>query len=380
MTKSIKDGEQIVFLFIHGLHHLYHMVNVPFECSLKIKNHPILIISVSKEHTRILEEVSKKYPNNKCKIITLSLPLRYRFFNYKKKSHPSPMDTFRKIKPLIKRAGAIISTSHPTPRILRKMGITKPTMIYIDHGCGDRKYGFEASLGEYDYLLISGRNTQKRLAEENTADPEKTNIIGYPKFDITIDITDLRQKLFKEDRKIVYYAPHWEPALASYKKWAHKIMEYFKNNDRFNLIFAPHTLLKHWSHKYNYYVDYHSSANIHVDFGSRLSTDSSYIQLADYYIGDVSSLIYEWIGVRPRPAVFLNAHNVNWKNNKDYRHWEYGPVIDSVDNLSSVLEQAEQPKWLKLQAERIKEYMNINEESSSKRAALAILDRLEALK
>ena len=377
MSKPIKDGEPIVFLFIHGLHHLYHMVTIPFECAQIIRNHPIIIISVSEEHTRKLEEVSNKYPNNKCEIITLSPPIRYRFLNYKKKSYVSPLDSFRKIKPLLKKAGAVISTSHPTPRILKKIGISKPIMIYIDHGCGDRKYSFEASLREYDYLLISGKNTQKRLAEENVANPEKTNIIGYPKFDNTIDIKDLGQKLFRHNRKIVYYAPHWEPTLASYKKYAHKIMEYFKNDDRYNLIFAPHTLLKHWSHKYNYNMDFHSSDNIHVDFGSRLSTDTSYVQLADYFIGDVSSLIYEWIGIRPRPAVFLNAHDVDWKNNIDYRHWEYGPVIDDIDNLLGAMEQAVQPHWLKLQAERVKEYMDTNEQSPSKRAALAIMNRLE---
>ena len=218
---------------------------------------------------------------------------------------------------------------------------------------------------------------KKRLAEENVANPKKTNIIGYPKFDNTIDIKDLGQKLFRHNRKIVYYAPHWEPTLASYKKYAHKIMEYFKNDDRYNLIFAPHTLLKHWSHKYNYNMDFHSSDNIHVDFGSRLSTDTSYVQLADYFIGDVSSLIYEWIGIRPRPAVFLNAHDVDWKNNIDYRHWEYGPVIDDIDNLLGAMEQAVQPHWLKLQAERVKEYMDTNEQSPSKRAALAIMNRLE---
>ncbi|MBN4081372.1 hypothetical protein JYT44_03300 [Caldithrix abyssi] len=379
-TKSIKDGQPIVFLFIQGLHHLYHMVSIPFECAKIIQNHPIQIVSVTQEHTKILEEFSKKYPNHKCEIITLPLPLRYRFFNYKNKSHPSLGDSYRKVKPLLKKAGAIISTSHPTPGILRKMGILKPIMIYIEHGCGNQKYSFEAGLGQYDFLLLFGKNNQTRLAEENVAEPEKTNIIGYPKFDSEVSIKDLRRKLFNQDRKIVYYAPHWNPKLTSYKKWANKILDFFRNDENYNLIFAPHMLLKHWSYKYNYDLDYSSGDNIHIDFGSRLSVDTSYIQLADYYIGDVSSLIYEWMGIRPRPAIFLNAHDVNWQNNKDYVHWEYGPVIDDIKKLPGALKKATESHWLELQAERIKGYMDINEQSSSRRAAFAILNRLESLK
>lgn len=379
LTKSIEDGQPIVFLFLQGLHHLFHMASIPFECAQIIKNHPIQIVSVTEEHTKILMEFSKKYPNNACEIITLSLPFRFRFFNYKKKSFPSSYDSYRKIKPLLKKAGAIIGTSHPTAGILNKMGISKPIMIYIDHGCGDRKYSFEPTLGQYDFLLISGRNTRNRLAEENVSRREKTSIIGYPKFDNPVVIKDLRKKLFRQDRKIVYYAPHWEPALTSYKKWGNTIIDFFKNDEKYNLIFAPHLLLKHWHHQYNYDVNFHSSDNICVDFGSRLSVDTSYVRIADYYIGDVSSLIYEWIGIRPRPAVFLNAHEINWRNNKDYRHWEYGPVIDDIEKLPGALKNAKQSRWLKLQAERINEYMDISEQSASKRAAFAIMSRLKSL-
>jgi CDP-glycerol glycerophosphotransferase (TagB/SpsB family) len=60
---------------------------------------------------------------------------------------------------------------------------------------------------------------------------------------------------------------------------------------------------------------------------------------ADLYLGDVSSQVAEFL-IRPRPCIFLNAHHAHWQNNKDYRFWTLGQVIDSPDELGKALSLA----------------------------------------
>ena len=91
-------------------------------------------------------------------------------------------------------------------------------------------------------------------------------------------------------------------------------------------------------------------------------------------MGDVSSMVYEWIAFKSRPCIFLNSHGVNWKNDVNYRFWNYGPVVTEIEELENKINEAENnSSYLKLQEERIKEYMDLTEESSSVRAAKAII-------
>lgn len=57
---------------------------------------------------------------------------------------------------------------------------------------------------------------------------------------------------------------------------------------------------------------------------------------ADLYLGDVSSQVAEFL-IRPRPCIFLNAHHAAWQNNKDYRFWTLGQVIDNPADLKKAL-------------------------------------------
>ena len=63
-----------------------------------------------------------------------------------------------------------------------------------------------------------------------------------------------------------------------------------------------------------------------VDLGSRRSVDMTYTLAADLYVGDVSSQVYEFL-VRPRPCLFVNAHDAAWEGSEDYAMWRFGPVV-----------------------------------------------------
>src|SRR5205085_12091565 len=78
---------------------------------------------------------------------------------------------------------------------------------------------------------------------------------------------------------------------------------------------------------------------IFMDLGSPAAFDMTYTAMADIYLGDVSSQIYEFLRT-PRPCLFLNAHDVAWRGDESYRHWTFGPVADTADGLIAAIGQA----------------------------------------
>ena len=65
----------------------------------------------------------------------------------------------------------------------------------------------------------------------------------------------------------------------------------------------------------------------------------TYLCAADIYLGDMSSQLYEFL-VKPRPVVFLNAHQADWKGNPRYAGWHLGAVADGVDDVMAAIDRA----------------------------------------
>lgn len=366
---------KIIFLFLNGVHQLFHSALTAMELSRLQNEYKIVLLSCTDNHKKILKNIQQVYPENKCEIVNTKLPFRFRHLNYKKKMYPSPHDTIPKSKALLKGADFVIATSHSIPELFRKFRITKPKIIFQYHGCGDRKYGFDPAFRKFDFMLLPGEYHLRRLLEENIIEREKTEIVGWPRLDYRVNIQDLKKQLFPNSNPIVLYSPHWKEELSSFKKWGEDIVKYFFNHMNLNLIFAPHIQIKHWKNKYNYNIDFsaYNCDNVHIDFDSLKSVDSSYLQIADLYLGDVSSMVYEWVAIKPRPCVFLNAHSVQWRNNVDYRFWDFGPVVENFPELAEKLNASFKDKtFMYVQKERITEYMDITDVPSSYRAALAI--------
>ena len=72
---------------------------------------------------------------------------------------------------------------------------------------------------------------------------------------------------------------------------------------------------------------------------SAASSDMSYTNRADIYLGDVSSQVYEFLR-QPRPCLFLNSHGVDWQDDPNYLHWRSGPVLTSAEGLIDAIDAA----------------------------------------
>ena len=260
-------------------------------------------------------------------------------------------------------------------------------MVYTSHGAGDRAIGFDAATSQFDQVMAAGPKIRDRWITETKVDPAKIWITGYPKFDLVAG-EPKRLPMQHNGRPTVLYNPHPSPTLSSWYLQGRAVLDYFLSSDRYNLIFAPHIML--FQRKFVLTIDrfaidrpgriaakYRAAPHIHIDLGSSASSDMSYTQAADIYLGDASSQIYEFL-IRPRPAIFLNTHHADWEANPDYGHWHSGQVIPDAAALDAALDRAltAQPHFAKVQADMFAHTFNLTDAPSSQRVARAILKGL----
>jgi hypothetical protein len=257
-------------------------------------------------------------------------------------------------------------------------------IIHTRHGAGDRAIGFNKASAGFDHVLASGPKIRDRLISEAGLRAEDITIVGYPKFDITPASIRWPQ-VDDEGRPIILYNPHVSPHLSSWYTWGRKVLDFFLEHEEYYLIFAPHVMLferpfvvtidkMRISHAGRIDERYLRAPNIHIDLGSRASTTMAYTNLADIYVGDVSSQAYEYLR-NPRPCVFLNAHHVNYRDNPNYTHWRAGPVVDDMREFEQALRFSVEDHpdvYRPIQEELFAYSFDLSDEPSSQRAARAI--------
>ncbi len=269
-----------------------------------------------------------------------------------------------------------IALPERTSSLIRRLGMTGPRLIHLDHGAGDRAVGFDPRIRLFDFVLLPGAKTRRRLLREGYIRHGAHAVIGYPKFDAADALRDPTWTPFADDRPVVLYNPHFS-TLGSWDRLGGQVLEAFAGQDRYNLIVAPHVRLfdgPAQREKASALVKrFHDHPRIHIDPGSERSVDMSYTMLADVYLGDVSSQIYEYLR-RPRPCLFLDGQGLNWTTDENYAHWHFGPVLQDTRRLIAAVDavRAEHARWAPAQAAGIAETFDLTAEPPSTRAAQAI--------
>lgn len=235
----------------------------------------------------------------------------------------------------------VIVAPERTTTALRHFGVTSK-LVYTQHGAGDREGPFEARLGKFDLVFAAGAKQRDRMIAEGLVEPDRCAIVGYPKFDLVDQLRPTLPRLFPEARPTVLYNPHFDADLSSWPLWGRQVLDAFAGQRRYNLIFAPHLRLfgSRPPSRIRELAPYLSNRGIHMDLGgASASIDMTYARLADVYLGDVSSQVYEFIR-QPRPCLFLNPRHTAWRFDKSYSHWRFGPVIENLDDLFPMLAAA----------------------------------------
>jgi hypothetical protein len=213
-----------------------------------------------------------------------------------------------------------------TSTILRRFGVSHPKLIHVPHGAGDRAIAVEPRLKLFDLVLVAGQKTAARMAD-NGVDPAKLKVIGYPKGELNRRMVGTSPKLFANPRPTVLYNPHFRRSLSSLDK-AQSIVRAITEDGGFNLIVAPHIRAFEDASRATRqeWVSLARADHVLVDLGTDRLIDMTYPSVADIYLGEVSSQVYEFL-LTPRPCVFVNAHDVVWHDNPDYTFWTLGEVV-----------------------------------------------------
>ena len=237
---------------------------------------------------------------------------------------------------------AIVSPERTAMRLASRYGQTKPLFIRSMHGAGDRAIG--SVTGDCDrtgLLLVPGR---KHVERYSAACPDtRLAVVGPAKFDAVRALAPTPPKLFNNDRPTVLYNPHFCGRVSSWQSMGADVLDWFTDQSEFNLIFAPHVVLWKRARRHKAHLPKRFRTpppHIHIDLGSERSCDMSYIRAADIYLGDASSQVYEFLH-SPRPCVFLDAHDTDWRNSPHHLHWRFGRVARSVSDMADALRSAD---------------------------------------
>ena len=261
-------------------------------------------------------------------------------------------------------------------------------LVHVRHGAGDRAVGFDAASAGFDRVLVSGSKVRDRLVAEAGVDPARIAVVGYPKFDLPAPAAAPR--LFDDDRPTVLYNPHGSPHLSSWYAMGRRVLDVLARSGRYNLVFAPHVML--FERPVAVSIDRLAVAfpgpvpkargpRVRVDAGSPASTDMTYTNGADIYLGDVSSQVYEFLRLA-RPCVFLDPHRRDWRGDPNFLHWTAGPLVTDPARLEAALDEAvdrHAERYAPIQRELFARTFDLTGAPSSERAAAEVLALVDTL-
>lgn len=262
---------------------------------------------------------------------------------------------------------------------LREMGLDKPRMIYLPHGFGDRSVSFLPRIATFDHVLVAGQKTARRMLDAGVIRENGYSMTGIVKFDVAARLGTNWKPPFDKQRPIVLYNPHRDRKLGSWSRFLEPLIGGFAQDRSMNLIIAPHVKMFHRrSEAFRDAFRARSTGNVLADPGSDQSIDGTYPAIAQVYVGDISSQVYDYLD-RPKPCVFLNAHGIEWRDDPNFAHWHMGDVVDDPRDVMDAIRAAPErhARYRAIQERMIADTLGTASPGASGRAADAIASFLE---
>lgn len=372
------------FLYFDDIHHIFHNVTTAIELSrLQKTGVSVDLLTSTQVNYDLLESILAKFPGHNCRIIFLKPALIHRLVFGSHRKFPRKSRIFKRHLNFLREYDILVSSDF-TAGIRRNLfGDRCPKLAFTGHGAGDRSYGFRDDTRNFDFLMIPGKKKRDRFEDAGILQDCDYEVTGYAKFDYDVSVYNSVEELFPDtpERQTVVYNPHFSTQLSSWSSLGEQVLDYFCASDKFNLIFAPHIML--FDPRFGNVVQtrWQNHNHVHIDTGSLASSDRSYTKLADIYIGDVSSQIYEFLAEH-HSCIFLNTHDIKWQGDPNYLNWSCGEVLtpqDIPDKLDQLLDSPEglAEKYLKQQEELMKLTFSMHpDKTASVRAAEAIVNYL----
>ncbi|HUD91569.1 glycosyl transferase [Sphingobium sp.] len=347
----------IAFLAIAEAQQLYHWL----PAALELARRPDVRVSVLSPSDQILALIGSYDAEGSLHHIRLRRPLAGPDSLFRQ---PSRLATLLLNYATIARFPTLVTTEISSAWLRRVPGF-RSRMILIKHGAGDREGGYKKRHADFDLTLVAGEKDRRRMIDRGLCTPDTVAVGGYPKFELKAE----RQRFFPDDRPVLLYNPHFDPALSSWVKHGPEMLATLESLEGWNVIIAPHTKMAR-----NVPPIASSAPHIRIDMGSRHSIDMSYTVIADVYLGDVSSQVYEFL-IQPRPCIFLNLDHRD-ASSETFAHWRLGQVIERADALPDALSRANdlQPTYVAAQKAAMQQSIDLSPVPASQRQADLILN------
>ncbi len=331
---------EVGFLFLGGAHQVLHSAPVAAELSCDRRFRVTCFVATEAER-EVVGDVYRAWPKARLHVEPLPAPWWGRWIA----GLVPPLASLKLPRLLHNRRRLAVPlalvTTERTSTVLRRFRLVPGRLLHIPHGSGDRARGFEARLRFFDYVIVSGPKDAARMIGDGLVAPGNCAVSGSIKMAAVERLRREAEPLFTNGRPVVLYNPHFSTELASWSRWGRRIIAEFAARTDFNLIVAPHVrLFENCSPAETEALQSLAiPGRIIIDTGSPYLRDMTYIDMADIYLGDVSSQVYEFLA-KPRPCVFLNAHDVAWRDNPDYACWRFGEVVDDYADLMRAVQRA----------------------------------------
>lgn len=380
------SGLRIGFLFNHDqIHQIAHSLPVAIAMAKGGFPGEIIVATTNPRLSAEVQRIAGEWLGTRIQHVELKLaPRSLRLSRLFGRLVPaSKLLVYRDNLPFFRSLDMLIVAEKTSLLLKSRYGLKDLFMVHTRHGAGDRAIGFDKASAGFDHVLCSGEKIRRRLITEAQVDPARISIVGYPKFDMVPQQGTSHP--LNRGRPVVLYNPHPSPHLSSWYRHGRDILDYFRERDDRALLFAPHVML--FERPFVVTIDrlsvnragtignrYLHGDNIHVDLGSKASTDMSYTMAADIYLGDASSQVYEFL-LRPRPCIFLNSHGIDWEGDPNFAHWRAGEVITHPSQLHDALSRADQlhtSQYREVQEQMFKDSFDLDDRPSSQRAAEVI--------
>jgi len=354
--------------------HIPHILPFALECSY----HPNLDCHFyTQDHPDVITAISSLYPNHRCHIHTIKPSKLTKGIRYIRNRPFSHHACVAQCRTALLQANVLVTPDMNLNSILGAIPLNKrPFTILLNHGSGDRHvYIPRKARNIYDICLFPGEKDYQLHQGLDIHIAKTLGIAGYIKFDYTLKAKGFIPT-FPEKRPIILYNPHSNKEDgSSWHIWGNAVLDFFYRSNQFNLIFAPHVNLFLRGSKVPPIAErYLNCPHIHIDLNSQACIDMSYTKIADLYLGDRSSQVFEFL-FKPRPAVFLNPYQREWQHRPDYYSWRLGGVVNNLDDLGSVIEHqiSHQPHAEK-QKQAFDYTFSCNEQSAGQRSVQVLLD------
>ncbi len=249
---------------------------------------------------------------------------------------PSKLRLLLGMVPHVMRAPVVVSVEQTTLWIPTVLPL-RTRFINVMHGSGTMNSRDSIRRKAAWRMPVPSVSEQQEFLRRGFA-ADKVPVVGSVK--ATFRNSTRRALAFPERRPVVMYNPHWQRHRSSWWDWGRQIVRHLVEQDRYNVILAPHQRLAEGDAELaRILADAARHPHVHSDLDSFAMVDGSYPAAADIYLGDTSSQVIEFMA-RPRPCVFLNNGGIDWRHSAGHVMWEAGEVVEALDGLEAALSRA----------------------------------------